>query len=419
TDEFMVTGYDDFFKGQRSPRDCDVAGAATLSMGEEGITIPQNGYLYVFVSNSNTTYPVLFDNFRVSVQHSALLEETHYYPFGLAMAGISHKASGGAVNNYKFNGKEEQKDEFGIGSGLDIYDFGARQYDAQIGRWHSVDPLAETMRRWSPYCFSFNNPLRFIDPDGMSPTDPNDDGMVNYMDVKDKDGKVTRVWDYADNKDEKGNEPNTSESTGLEVGDRAVMQLPGEGEKNNKDKKVTNRDKPISDNLKNSSTATADRYRRGLSMANGKNGNTDWAMVGDGIVTAIGGSLSTVGGVAAVTSGVGTPAGVAGIVLGIPTIGFGLANIIEGLQGGQLSIPSGPFEATDLGFGGDGSIGQVYDIASGGLPKNTRDGILFGYSIYSSNVGQGLLKYKPSAAPPNQMVSRKDNTNAVIKIFYR
>jgi len=121
-------------------------------------------------------------NVRVSYGRNSagaleIVDANDYYPFGM-----NHLKSGkaifgqGSYKNYKFSGKELQE--------TGMYDFGARMYMPDLGRWGVVDPLAEQMRRYSPYNYAFDNPMNFVDPDGMMPrrlTMANPDSPLDYQ----------------------------------------------------------------------------------------------------------------------------------------------------------------------------------------------------------------------------------------------
>jgi len=135
--------------------------------------------LYIYVSNESNL-PVFFDNLGVTHTRGPLLEETHYYPFGLTMAGISSKALsfGEPENKYKFNGIEQNND-----FDLNMYDAFYRNLDPQIGRFWQIDPKpTETI---SPYAAMMNNPIRFSDPLGDTTWVYNQNGVFSGV-VNDK-----------------------------------------------------------------------------------------------------------------------------------------------------------------------------------------------------------------------------------------
>jgi len=117
---------------------------------------------YIILSGTNPIYHYYLKdhegNNRVVLNQNGTVEKVnHYYPFG-ALFGDN---TGGSAQPYMYNGKELDSMH-----GLDLFDYGARHYDAALGRWFTVDPLAEKYYSISPYAYCKGNPVRFIDPNG-------------------------------------------------------------------------------------------------------------------------------------------------------------------------------------------------------------------------------------------------------------
>ncbi|WP_165396096.1 DUF6443 domain-containing protein [Flavobacterium sp. J27] len=91
---------------------------------------------------------------------SPILEESHYYPFGLKHQGYNTDSTQPNYN-YKYNGKELQTE-----LGLNMYDYGARNYDPALGRYFTIDNFSEAFYNINPYQYTANNPVKFIDVNG-------------------------------------------------------------------------------------------------------------------------------------------------------------------------------------------------------------------------------------------------------------
>ena len=134
----------------------DYCGNVIYESGTQKLLLTEEGY--VNLANSNTYYYYLKDhqgNNRVVINSSGTVAETnHYYPFGGTFASTN-------AQPYKYNGKELDSK-----NGLNWYDYGARHYDATLGRWFVVDPLAEKDYLNSSYSYCGDNPIVRIDPNG-------------------------------------------------------------------------------------------------------------------------------------------------------------------------------------------------------------------------------------------------------------
>jgi RHS repeat-associated protein len=143
-------------------------------MTDEGVVVPKDcgGFQYQYfitdhLGNTRIMFTKNGDNLEI-------LQENHYYPFGLKFT--NQNSIPPFVNNsnkYLYNGKELQDDCFTLGGPpgnyrrLDWYDYGFRMQDPQLGRWHCVDKLAEIYNSGSPYAYVSNNPVNYIDPNGL------------------------------------------------------------------------------------------------------------------------------------------------------------------------------------------------------------------------------------------------------------
>jgi RHS repeat-associated protein len=168
------------------------------------VRVKQKGYLYVYLSNEQTVQTnVYFDDLKI-VHTTGVEQENSYYAFGLTFNSYGRENS--VRNLFQYNGKELQ-DELNLG----WYDYEARQYDPAIGRWMAVDPLSEVSRRWSPYIYCYNNPLIFVDPDGMLGEYYNENGQYLGSDGID-DNKIYQTTDAAYN--EHVDQPSFATSSG-------------------------------------------------------------------------------------------------------------------------------------------------------------------------------------------------------------
>ncbi|UGU18156.1 RHS repeat-associated core domain-containing protein [Sinomicrobium kalidii] len=162
-------------------------GALAFFSHSEGYVTKENNvfkYVYQYKDHLGNVRLSYANTGTSSVPQLEIIEENNYYPFGLEHRGYNNVINGPEYP-YDYQGKENQKE-----LGLNWHDFGARNYDAALGRWMTVDPMADERDWMTPYNFVQNSPLYRIDPDGLT------DFKLDR-----KTGEITQVGEANDDPD--------------------------------------------------------------------------------------------------------------------------------------------------------------------------------------------------------------------------
>jgi RHS repeat-associated protein len=163
------------------------------TLTQTNMPVDKSGYLYIYVSNVTTNIDVFFDNLQVTHVRGPLIEETHYYPFGLTMAGISSKALnfGNPANKKNKFQDQELNDDLGI----NYYEFKWRNHDYQIGRFIPIDPLSDKYVHNSTFAFSENKVISHIELEGLEAVESTSPRVRALMkdNVQEKMNKATNT----------------------------------------------------------------------------------------------------------------------------------------------------------------------------------------------------------------------------------
>jgi RHS repeat-associated protein len=137
---------------------------------DEGRLVPKSEnsteMVYEYDIEDQTGSPRVSFRENTTTGQAEIVRKQDFDPFGLPLKGIDYQSPtiDTLSKKYFFNGKE-----YLVTFGLKMYDYGFRTYNPRLGRYYQIDPKASMMPSWSPYSFSFDNPIRYRDYDGQIP----------------------------------------------------------------------------------------------------------------------------------------------------------------------------------------------------------------------------------------------------------